>query len=197
LAFADSYWDGEQFLDGQLAGDPLKALPLTAFRAEFMGRNFGVPCEFLTYEKPPHWTFDHALAFTMLHDVRVRPHGSGQLLDKMSKIWDVMTQFDVGTAKWHPYWNNGQLLTAKPESVKVSVYLHPATAKRPGRALMVVSNLSAEKSVTAQVQANFASAGLRDGATAKDALNGQRLEVNQGRVAVPLPPMRMRLVWVE
>ena len=31
-----------------------------------MGRNFGVPCEFLAYERPPTWTFDHALAASML-----------------------------------------------------------------------------------------------------------------------------------
>ena len=94
LAFADSYWDGEQFSGGELSGDPLKNLPLDAFRAEFMGRNFGVPCEFLAYERPPQWTFDHALAFSMLHDVRVRPCGLAAL-EKMSPIWSVMTRFDV------------------------------------------------------------------------------------------------------
>ncbi|MBM3861276.1 MAG: hypothetical protein FJ395_16740, partial [Verrucomicrobia bacterium] len=47
LAFTHDYWDGEQFAGGELSGDPLKNMPLGAFRAEFMGRNFGVPCEFL------------------------------------------------------------------------------------------------------------------------------------------------------
>ncbi len=31
LAWADSYWDGEQFAGGELSGDPLKKLPLGAF----------------------------------------------------------------------------------------------------------------------------------------------------------------------
>jgi hypothetical protein len=197
LAFAHSYWDGEQFGGGQLSGDPLQSLPLAAFRAEFMGRNFGVPCEFLAYERPPNWTFDHALAFTMLHDVRVRPHGSGALLEQMSKIWDVMTRFGVSDAQWHPYWKNGQLVAPQSESVKVSMYLRPAAAAQPGRALLVVSNLSAKEAETAQVQVDCARAGLRADAAAKDALSGQRLEFNHGRLVVPLPPMRMRLVWVE
>ena len=197
LAFTDSYWDGEQFAGGELSGDPLKGLPLATFRAEFMGRNFGVPCEFLAYERPPNWTFDHALAVSMLHDVRVRPHGSGTLLDQMSKIWDVMTRFGVRDAKWHPYWNNGQLLAPQSESVKASMYLHPATAARPARALLVVSNLSTREAADAQVKLDCERAGLLAGATAKDALTGQRLDFSHGRLVVPLPSMRMRLVWVE
>ena len=191
LAFADSYWDGEQFAGGQLSGDPLKALPLASFRAEFMGRNFGVPCEFLAYERLPDWTFDHALAVSMLHDVRVRPHGCSERLTQMSKIWDVMTKFDVSQSQWHPYWKNGQLVTTQSESVKASMY------SRPGRALLVVSNLSAQEAGNAQVQVNVAQAGLRADATAKDALSGDRLEFAQGRLTVPLAPMRMRMVWVE
>ena len=66
LGWATSTWDGEQFAAGELSGDPLKTLPLGALRAEFMGRNFGVPSEFLAYERPPQWTFDHALAFFLV-----------------------------------------------------------------------------------------------------------------------------------
>jgi hypothetical protein len=198
LAFADSYWDGEQFSGGQLAGDPLKALPLAAFRAEFMGHNFGVPCEFLAYERAPDWLFDHALAVSMLHDVRVRPHGSGGgLLEKMSQIWDVMTQFDVGHSQWHPYWNNAQLVSPQADAVKSSLYLHPAEGGKPGRALLVVSNLSTQGMQSAQVKLDRIHARLSATATAKDALTGQRLEFNRGSLILPLPGMRMRLVWVE
>jgi len=197
LAFADSYWDGEQFSRGELAGDPMQKLPLDAFRAEFMGRNFGVPCEFLTYERGPDWTIDHALAFTMIHDVRVRPHGSTTgLLQKMSAIWDVMTRFGVGQAEWHPYWKNAGLLTVEPAPVKASLYVRRAEGNRPARGLLVVSNLSAKDPATAQVQLNVDRSGLR-AAAAKDALSGERLAVEGGRLSVPLQPMRMRVVWLE
>jgi len=195
LAFADSYWDGEQFAGGELSGDPLKNLPLGALRAEFMGRNFGVPCEFLAYERPPQWTFDHALAFSMLHDVRVRPCGVASL-EKMSPIWNVMTRFGVGKAEWHPYWETKPLATAQPDSVKVSLYLHPGAKGTKGRALFVVSNLSADQPATAEVAADFSRMGVKAKA-ATDALSREALRCADGKLTVPLQPMRMRMVWVE
>ncbi len=194
LALADSYWDGEQFAGGELAGDPLKSLPLDAFRAEFMGRNFGVPCEFLAYERPPQWTYDHALAFSLLHDVRVRPCGLAAL-EKMAPIWDVMTRFGVDQAEWHPYWEEEPLTVVQPESVHVSLYCHRAENEQAGRALLVVANLSAEKSVAAEVMLDVTGIGAPK--EAKDALSGEGLGYADGRLTVRLDPMRMRLVWVE
>jgi len=196
LAFADSYWDGEQFGQGELSKAVLEQLPLATFRAEFMGRNFGVPAEYLVYERPPQWTFDAALAFTMLHDVRVRPGNVGEPLEKMSPIWNVMTRFGVSEAEWHPYWETKPLATAQPESVKVSLYLRPGEKGRNGRALFVVSNLSADQPVTATVAADFSRMGVK-AKTTTDALSGEALKCTGGRLTVPLQPMRMRLVWVE
>ncbi|NUQ64665.1 MAG: hypothetical protein HUU20_19560 [Pirellulales bacterium] len=195
LAFAHDYWDGEQFASGELSGDPLKNLPLDAFRAEFMGRNFGVPCEFLAYERPPQWTYDHALAFSMLHDVRVRPCGLAAL-EKMSPIWDAMTRFEVGEAEWHPYWEASPLATSQPESVKVSLYARPDTQAERGRALLVVSNLSADQPATAEVTLDFARMRAEPKA-ARDALSGETLTLAGGRLTVPLKPLRMRLVRVD
>ncbi|MGB9608143.1 MAG: LamG-like jellyroll fold domain-containing protein, partial [bacterium] len=54
LAFATSYWDGEQFAGVQRNGKhPLDILPLDSFRCEFMGHNIGVPADFLVYERNP------------------------------------------------------------------------------------------------------------------------------------------------
>lgn len=195
LSLADAYWDGEQFAAGELSGDPLKNLPLDAFRAEFMGHNLGVPCEFLAYERPPHWTYDQALAVSLLHDVRVRPCGLAAL-EKVSPIWDVMSRFEVGEAQWHPYWESQPMATAQPAAVRVSVYSHPATGGRTGRALAVVSNLSADQGVTAQVALDLARIAVEP-KNAKDALTGETLTYSDGRLTVPLEPMRMRLVWVE
>ncbi len=195
LGFAHSYWDGEQFAGGELSGDPLKALPLDAFRAEFMGQNYGVPSEFLAYERPPQWTFDHALAVSMLHNVRVRPCGI-PALEKMAPIWNVMTRFGVSKAEWHPYWETKPLATAQPESVKVSLYARPGAKGKGGRALLVVSNLSADQPSTAQVTVDFNRIGVT-AKTATDALTREALSCAGGKLVVPLQPMRMRLVWVE
>lgn len=193
LSFVHSYWDGEQFGGGELAKDPLQKLPLASFRAEFMGKNFGVPCEFLVYERPPDWTIDHALAFTMLHDVRVRPLGFGEMLEKMAAIWDAMTKFGVSEAEWHPYWRNSEFVQVKPESVKVSGYRRVVNGQ--AQWLLVVSNLSATEAVTAKVQ--LSSRAIKNVALAQDAITGENLPVQNSAIVVPLPPMRMRLVVVR
>ncbi len=188
LAYCHSYWDGEQFGGGELAGDPLQKLPLAAFRAEFMGGNFGVPCEFLVYEKPPQWTFEHALAFTLLHDVRVRPGGYGRQLEMMSKIWKAMSDFGVSEAEWHPYWRNQQYVSAQPESVKVSLYL------KGSQALLAISNLSADQEVEGQISLNISTPGQ---AAACDAITGESLALEGNCLRLMLPPMKARLVRAE
>ncbi len=195
LAFADAYWDGEQLTSGSHANEPLKALSLETFRAEFMGRNFGVPCEFLAYERPPQWTFNHALAVSMLHDVRVRPCGLATL-EKMSPIWDTMTRFDVGTAEWHPYWEAQPVANAQPGQVKVSLYAQKATFWNRARVLLVVSNLSPDQAVTAKVEVALSRLGVT-ARSASDALSNEPLPFSGGTLTVPLAPMRMRLVWAE
>ena len=197
LAFAHSYWDGEQFAGKATPEGAVGRLPLDAFRAEFMGRNFGVPCEFLAYERPPNWLLDHALALSMLHDVRVRPHGSGVFLDRMAAIWDVMTRFGTAQAQWHPYWKNAEVVQVQPEAVKASLYAHPAQGKQAGRVLMVVSNLSNTEAATAEVQLDAGRLGLGAAAKARDALSGEAVELKAGRLSVALKPMHMRMIWVE
>ena len=197
LSFCDSYWDGEQFQGGELAGDPLQKLPLATFRAEFMGKNFGVPSEFLVYERPPDWTFDHALAFTLLHDVRVRPMGFEDPLERMAKIWDVMRGFGVGEAEWHPYWRNQRFVAVEPETVKVSFYLRRYIIPRRNQALLVVSNLSPRQKAQAQVKVDLAALGLPDApSTAHDPIAGEGLVLEGDRLQVPVKPLRARLVWL-
>ena len=183
LAFCHSYWDGEQFGGGELAGDPLKKLPLESFRAEFMGWNFGVPSEFLVYERPPEWTYERALSFTLLHGVLVRPYVRSPKLELISKIWRAMSDFGAGEAEWRPYWRNGDLVEARPDPVRVSLYL------KEGRALLVVSNLSTEE-VRGEIELKLR---LRAG-IAFDALTGERIDVEEGRFEVDLAPMSARLI---
>ena len=192
LAFCHSYWDGEQFNGGELAGDSLQKLPLAAFRAEFMGQNFGVPCEFLVYEKPPEWTFEHALAFCLLHDVRIRPLGFGNKLELMSKIWEAMTDFGVSEAEWYPYWRNQEFVKAQPEAVKVSFYL------KGNRALFVISNLSAKQEVEGDITLNRGALGISSAFTsAHDALTEEHLTLEDDCLKITLSPMRARIILLE
>ncbi len=72
LAFATSYWDGEQLQSLPRRASSLEVLPLDAFRAEFMGHNWGVPAELLWYANGPFRRVE-AMSLGLLHDVPVRP----------------------------------------------------------------------------------------------------------------------------
>ena len=191
LAFCHSYWDGEQFQGGELATEALQKLPLDTFRAEFMGKNFGIPCEFLVYEKPPDWTFERALAFTLLHDVLVRPLNLEEL-ELMSKIWKVMTDFGVSTAEWYPYWENERFLKLEPDYIKASFY------QKKDKLLLVVSNLSDKQEVEGKVildtTALKISGNLR---LCYDAITGENIPIKDSGVQISLQPMAARLIQIE
>lgn len=176
LGFVHSYWDGEQ-LATSTSLDIRKELDLDKFRAEFMGRNHGVPCEFLAYEIPGKWCYEDALALTLIHDVPVRPCGFGSEA-RLAPIWKAMDRFGVTEAKWLPYWEKP--MAVEPDSVKASVY------EKDGRRLAVVANLSADSAVTASLDL--------DGKPAADALTGERIPEKDGKAMLKLEPFRMRLV---
>ena len=178
LAFAHSCWDGEQIAVGGNRKDIRKELNIDAFRAEFMGRNHGVPCEFLAYEKPG-WCYDDALAITLLHDVMVRPCGF-VAVPRLAPLWKALDDFGAPEAEWTPYWKNP--VAASPACVKASVY------SKGRESLIVVSNVSPEDAVTAEV-------ALPSGAVrATDALSGKEMPVNSGKVCVELAPFRFVLL---
>ncbi|MEW6357167.1 MAG: glycoside hydrolase domain-containing protein [Planctomycetota bacterium] len=190
LAFTSSYWDGEQLGSLPDAEDPASVIPLDAFRAEFMGRNFGLPCEFLVY--PPHpYTIDEGLAFTMLHDVPVRPGGVGPALEDISRIWNVWTDFGASKAEWLPYWRNGEYVSTSPASVKVSIY-----NRGPEGALLVVSNLGGE-TVDAKVDLHATNLKLPANLQGQDALTKVPVPIPNGTITLKLPRLTMKMIRVS
>jgi len=115
----------------------------------------------------------------------------------MAAIWDVMTRFGTAQAQWHPYWKNAQEVQVQPEAIKASFYLRPAEGKQSARVLVVVSNLSATEAATAQLQFQVERIGLGSAAKARDALSGEALPLQAGRLSVPLEPMHMRMISIE
>jgi len=191
LSFADSYWDGEQFESlqyGQRA--PLDVLPLDKFRAEFMGKQWGLTAEFLVYEKRP-FTTEEALAFTMLHDVLVRPLDTGERLRLISRIWKARDDFGTEEARWIPYWDAGSPAHTDQHGVMVSLHSRP----RRG-ALLVVSNLSAQR-ITARVRLDLSALDLPQAVEATDALSGDKIPLSRAALSFPLERMGWKMVWVR
>ena len=188
LAFATSYWDGEQF--GWSTGDTLDILPLEEFRAEFMGKNWGLPAEFLTYI-PYAWTVDEALAFTLLHDVCIRPVNVGPMLKKISEIWKIEDEFDINNAKWCPYWENQDLIKVSPKDIKVSFYIHN---KKKG-ILLIVSNLGRE-TTSAFLELNLPGLGI-ELLKVRDAMTKEEIPVDKSVLKLSLNKMSMRIIHLS
>jgi len=190
LAFATSSWDGEQLGGMEPGPDPLTVLPLDTFRCEFMGRQWGVPAEFLCYDRP--YTWSQALSFTLLHDVLVRGSLGGSL-EAESKLWHAMDDFGRHEATWLPYWDNGRYVTLGPDaSIKSSLYW------RPGKGVVaVVSNLG-PKASNAEVRLNTAALKLVGDLQATDILSDDPVDISRdGRMSFPLPSFGFRVVWVR
>ncbi len=143
LAFAHSYWDGEQ-VACQKAFSPKAVMRPDVFRAEFMGVNHGPAAEFLAYTIPGQWSYANALAVSLAHNVTVRPCGFASL-GEFAPVWRRLDAFGFADAVFHPYWENG--IATTPESVKASYW-----QRADGRRLYVISNLDPEQAVDAHVE---------------------------------------------
>jgi len=188
LAYATSYWDGEQLGSLPEADDPLNVIPLNAFRAEFMGHQWGVPAEFLVY--PPHpYTTAEALAFTLPHDVLVHP-SFGRQLEEVAQIWKAFEEFGVDEAQWIPYWRADNPAKPQAQGLLVSLY------RREGRALLVISNLQ-RRSGLAQVHLDIGALEIGPDVHAEDAITGEALQVTDETLQVPMDAFSARLVAVH
>jgi len=192
LAWATSYWDGEQ-LSAKPGTFPLERLSLDMFRTEFMGHQWGVPAEFLHYVLP--CKFEDEWAFTLLHDVPVRPYELGQI-EFAAKIWQVFDRFGRRQAKWLPYWRNAEFVTIQPEGAHVSLYRHPQNG-----VLAVVSNLNREP-VKVTVTLNARNLSLRPDAKARNALTGEaiplmQVEPSSLRLMLDLPSLGWKVIWIQ
>lgn len=187
LAWATSTWDGEQFGGIDRGVNVAELLPLEAFRCEFMGHQWGVPAEFLCYERP--YTYREALSFTLLHDVLVRGAGLGPNLELESQLWRVSDEFGRKQAEWFPYWRNGEFVRVSPETAKVSFY------RGKKGILAVISNLGpeeAEVTVTWQKEPLGLSADL----AAHDPLTQKPLPLDGATLRLRLPSFGWQMVWM-
>ncbi len=185
LAFVDSYWDGEQ-LDVQEHGF---RLPLDAFRAEFMGHNWGVPAELLCYYRRP-FTYEEAIGLGLLHDVPVRPYPRSPLLSMMARVWGAWDAIDINSAQWFPYWEEGGPVTCEAGQVLISTHVGP------GGALVVALNADDEP-VDAGLLVDLPRLGLqgrRWGVT--NVLTGKPVEGSANRVSVTIKPWEAAILLI-
>lgn len=164
LPYIHQTWYGENLQHAYTKG--LKEdLPLGYFRAEYTGRNMGVPVEFIAYENRPHWGFENALACSIIHGILPRPNNIEGPLDLMSGIWKIVDGFPVAQSEWCPYWKNS--VKSSDERIKFSYYRYKAI---DGGIQMLVFCANTTAADISGVKVEFGEAGVKmlDTATGKE-----------------------------
>jgi len=191
LAFATSYWDGEQFAGAKRDNKhPLELLPLDSFRCEFMGHNIGVPADFLVYEGNP-FTYQEGLAIALIHDVFPRPPGFGsEGFELASKIWKAFEKFGATESEWIPYWKEDRPVKTNNNDIYASTYL-----KKGKGALIVVSNLG-RKTLQAELKLDEKKLGFHP-KRGEEIITGNKLEIKGNSISLSLPPFRVRVISLK
>lgn len=119
LAFADTYFDGEN-LQELIAKQLNEFVSMEAFRCEFLGRPFGLICNFVTVLSEG-FTMRNLLSLTLIHNVTARAWGGNQI-DTVSKIWEGYDQIGIVDAKWCPYWEGESSAHCDDDNVYISTF---------------------------------------------------------------------------
>jgi hypothetical protein len=191
LAYDDSYLDGEYFV-GVVKDSYMDVMTLDAFRAEHMGRQWGMMPFFL-----PEFDGENQakieptrglMALLMIHDVS--PWAiwcNGKVADEAFRALD---KFGYAAADFLPYFDPKPPATTDMKDVYVSAYTRPDR-----RALLIVGNVGKEDR-KGEVRIDAARLGL----PLTRVLNwpdAKPLAVSNGRVELEVPRLGYRMVLVD
>lgn len=178
LGFCSAYLDTEH-LTGQ--NRPFR-IPLDVFRAEFMGSNFGVPAQTLSYyhlNNGRGLTHQEMLAISLLHDVE-----TPWSYETMAPIWKIWDTFGMNDTKFLPYWK--QWGWQAPEGVKVSAY----TRINSNEMLVVAANMN-EQEINGGLGLN------KPIQSAVDAFTGKMVPVKDGKLTDTFPVWQVKFYSVK
>jgi len=203
LAYADVLWTGEQWHHLRLTG--AKHIPseltLDKFRAEFMGRQFGVAAETLAYRLGPQMK---VAAISLLHDIPNRPNTPGfdepnaprravNYFGAMVKLWKVRDEFGAKEAEKLFYWENQDYVKVSPENCYSTLLKHPKNG-----VLAFLTNLRRD-AATVEVRFNLDKLGLAGRRLeAVNVLTGEPVEIApDGRLSLHLGSVEWTYVWLR
>jgi hypothetical protein len=187
LSFTDTILDGEQFGGASLKDDYVDVLPPDAFRAEFMGRNYGLVDFFLPEFRGDYVTpgTPNLAAYLLLHDVGPWPIWSDG--DAWRKLYDALDGLGITGARFLPYWEDSGARSA-PE-VLASSYT------TDGAAVLAVMNTG--EATDARIELDLTRLGLRGLGSAKDLLRDEPMAVDGSSITVPLARHEGRVISVR
>lgn len=189
LAYEDAYLDGEHFR-GQVKDSYLDILPLDTFRAEFMGRQWGIMPFFLPEFQPPYSDQvepTRGLAgLLMIHDVA--PWAIWCNTTVFDEAFSALDAFGYVNAEFVPYFAPEPPATTNMPDVYASAY------RLKGKALLIVANLSRDDR-QGTVRLNPKALGVRAG---KILSWPEKTPVssNRGAVRLAIPRLGYRMLLV-
>jgi hypothetical protein len=140
-AFEDAYLDGENFRVG-LENTYTGVVPMDYWRAELMGRQWGLAPYFLNEYKGVNRIHDapntNYISLLLLHDIQPWSISSGG--DVLNDTFSALDKFGYIDSEFIPYFDQIPPATTDMKDVYISVYKR----KNDGRALAVVVNNSFE-----------------------------------------------------
>jgi len=190
LAYDDSYLDGEHFR-GKVKDSYMDVVSLDTFRAEFMGRQWGIMPFFI-----PEFSGEYAtqvaptrgmMALLMIHDVSPWPIWCN--VEVVNEAFAALDEFGYVDAEFIGYFDADPPATTELADVYVSAY------RKEGQALLVIGNLSREERSGA-VTVSEARLGLAR-ANAVSWPEKRPLECREGRLSVTVPGLGYQMVAVS
>ncbi len=188
LAYDDTYLDGEHFR-GVVKDSYMDVCSLAQFRAEYMGRQWGLCPVFL-----PEFDDEHRkaveptrglMALLMIHDIGIWPIWCNARV--VEEALTALDDFGFVESEFIPYFDPTPPATTDLADVVTSAY-----RKDNGEVLLVVANLSKEDR-RGQVEVNLEALGVPQ-AKAESWPERQALESPRGRLTLEIPRLGYRLV---
>jgi hypothetical protein len=166
LAYDDAHLDGEHFIN-RVKDNYMDVMSLDAFRAEFMGRQWG-PMPFFLPELRDDYSSQieptrGMLALLMIHDVS--PWAVSCKLKVMNDAWTALDEFGYAKASFLPYFDSQPPATFDPQPLSITGLndVHrvniSAYQQDDKRTLLIVANLDKDRRV-GKLRINF-QRGLR------------------------------------
>jgi hypothetical protein len=190
LAYDDSYLDGEHFR-GRVKDSYMDLITLDTFRAEFMGRQWGIMPFFL-----PEFPADLAkqveptrglMGLLMIHDVSVWPIWCNTAV--ANEALAALDEFGYVNSEFIPYFDPVPPAVADMKDVYVSAY-----KRADGWVLLIVANLSREDR-RGEVRLNAERLGVPL-AQVVSWPDKNPVEIKEGRASLEVPRLGYRMLVV-
>jgi hypothetical protein len=191
LAYEDAYLDGEQFGD-VVKDNYLDVLTIEAFRAEFVGQQWGIIPIFLPQFRQPY--IDRLeptrglMALLLLHDVLIWPEWCN--LSVVNEALAALDKFEYTETDFIPYYTSNRSATTSMKDVYISSY-----QKNDGSTLLIIGNLSREhKRGMVKLDSAIFSSGKYQLTSWPDI---QKIEPNGSSIEVDLNGLDYRMIAVR